>query len=205
MTTTPDMPKHRRAQIIDALEALFEPFKVDKDGAVKDSIREMKIPLRLKTMQKRYPNWTQLEAMAQLPALLLNFGGFRKREGGTNTEFAALGETEEILLVLLDVVLKESPIPRLSADDREKFKADESNEAVKFSACPLTDQVSDAIYTVERLLNGTPDLGIEGVYRTRVVEMDTSQGELTKLIGTPFEVLRFSVNVTHIYPSNTSV
>ena len=185
MTTTPDMPKHRRAKIIDALEALFKPCIVDKNGA---------FPLKLQTLQKRYPNWTQLEAMSKLPAMLLNFGGFRKREGGTNTEFAALGETEEILLVLLDVVLKEAPEPEGN-----------TNEAVKFSACPLTDQVSDAIYTVERFLNGTPDLGIEGVYRTRVVEMDTSQGELTKLIGTPFEVLRFSVNVTHIYRSNTSV
>jgi hypothetical protein len=114
---------------------------------------------------------------------MLNFGGFRKRDGGANAEFASLNETEEILLITLDVVLKESA---------EMPKA-------------LTDQVSDVIYTVERLINGTPDLDVEGVCRTRVVEMDTSQGKATALIGTPFEVLRFSINVVHVYPSNTSV
>ena len=193
-----DRETNRRGKIIDALEALFLPLMVDKEGdnegRVKPNIAEMGFPLRLKTIQKRYPNWTQLEAVPNLPALLLNFGGFRKREGGANTEFAALGETEEILLVLLDVVLKEAPEPK-----------DNTNEAVNFSAKALTDQAGEAIHSVERMLNGTPDLGIEGVYRTRVVEMDTSQGELTKLIGTPFEVLRFSVNVTHVYRSNTSV
>ena len=57
--------------------------------------------------------------------------------GGAGTEFAALGETEEYLPIALDVVLKESP-------DTPK---------------PITDQISDTIYTIERLINGTPDLG----------------------------------------------
>lgn len=164
--------KHRRAQIIDALAELFEQLKEPSE-----------FPLKLQTIQKRYPNWTTLEHQKALPCLMLNFGGFRKRDGGANTEFASLGETEEILLITLDVVLKESA---------ETPKA-------------LTDQVSDSIYTVERLINGTPDLDVEGVCRARVVEMDTSQGKATALIGTPFEVLRFSVNVTHVYRSNTSV
>lgn len=164
--------RHRRAQITDALYELFEQLKEPSE-----------FPVRVKTVQKRYPNWTALENQQALPALLLNFGGFRKRDGGSHTEFAALGETEEILLITLDAVLKESAeFPK-----------------------PLTDQVSDAIYTVERLINGTPDLDVEGVYRTRVVEMDTSQGKITAVTGTPFEILRFSINVTHVYRSNTSV
>ena len=164
--------KHRRARIVDALAELFEILKEPSE-----------FPIRVKTVQKRYPNWTALENQKALPALMLNFGGFRKRDGGANTEFAALGETEEILLITLDAVLKESAeFPK-----------------------PLTDQVSDVIYTVERLINGTPDLDVEGVYRTRVVEMDTSQGKITAVTGTSFEILRFSINVTHIYPSNTSV
>ena len=163
---------HRRAEIIDALEELFEQLKEPSE-----------FPLRLKVIQRRYANWTTLDQQGALPCLMLNFGGFRKRDGGANAEFASLNETEEILLITLDVVLKESA---------EMPKA-------------LTDQVSDVIYTVERLINGTPDLDVEGVCRTRVVEMDTSQGKATALIGTPFEVLRFSINVVHVYPSNTSV
>ena len=107
----------------------------------------------------------------------------RNREGGSNAEFAALGETEEFLPIALDVVLKESPV----------------------TPKPLTDQVSDAIYTVERLINGTPDLDVEGVYRTRVQEVHTSAGRISALEGTPFEIVRFRIIVTHIYPSNTSV
>ena len=85
--------------------------------------------------------------------------------------------------VVLDVVLKESP---------ETPKA-------------ITDQVSDAIYTVERLINGTPDLDVEGVYRTRVQEVHTSAGRISALQGTPFEIVRFRIIVVHVYRSNTSV
>ena len=116
--------------------------------------------------------------------MLLNFDEvLRKRDGGADTEYAALSETEEYLPIALDVVLKES---------KDTPKA-------------LTDQVSDAIYTVERLINGTPDLDVEGVYRTRVIETHTSAGRIRALEGTPFEIVRVRIIVTHIYPSNTSV
>lgn len=165
--------KHRRAQIIDALAELFEILEEPSE-----------FPLQVKTLQKRYMHWTTLDQQGAIPALLLNFDEvLRKRDGGTNTEFAALGETEEYLPIALDVVLKES------------------TEFPK----PLTDQVSDAIYTVERLINGTPDLDVEGVYRTRVIETHTSAGRISALEGTPFEIVRFRIIVTHIYPSNTSV
>ena len=165
--------KHRRAQIIDALYELFEPL-----------LEPSEFPLRLKVIQRRYAHWTALDQQGALPCLMLNFDEvLRKRDGGANTEFAALGETEEYLPIALDVVLKESAaFPK-----------------------PLTDQVSDAIYTVERLINGTPDLDIEGVYRTRVIETHTSAGRISALEGTPFEIVRFRIIVTHIYPSNTSV
>ena len=79
-----------------------------------------------------------LDQQGAIPAILLNFDEvLRKRDGGANTEFAALGETEEYLPIALDVVLKES---------------------VEFPK-PLTDQVSDAMYTVERIVNGTPRFG----------------------------------------------
>ena len=173
------MEKHRRAQIIDALYDLFEPLRGDSDAPYGDEF-----PLQVKILQKRYVHWTTLDQQGAIPAMLLNFDEvLRKRDGGTNTEFASLGETEEYLPIALDVVLKESPVtPRA-----------------------LTDQVSDTMYTVERLINGTPDLDVEGVYRTRVIETHTSAGRISALEGTPFEIVRFRIIVTHIYPSNQSV
>ena len=165
--------KHRRAQIIDALSELFEQLKEPSE-----------FPLHVKTVQKRYQHWTTLDQQGAIPALLLNYDEvLRKRDGGANAEFAALGETEEYLPIVCDVVLKESP---------ETPKA-------------ITDQVSDAIYTVERLINGTPDLDVEGVYRTRVQEVHTSAGRISALQGTPFEIVRFRIIVVHVYRSNTSV
>ena len=165
--------KHRRAQIIDALTELFEQLKDPSE-----------FPLQVKTVQKRYVHWTTLDGQGAIPAMLLNFDEvLRKRDGGSEATFAALGETEEYLPVVLDVVLKESP---------ETPKA-------------ITDQVSDAIYTVERLINGTPDLDVEGVYRTRVQEVHTSAGRISALQGTPFEIVRHKIVVTHIYRANTSV
>lgn len=167
------MEKHRRAQIIDAIAELFEILEEPSE-----------FPLHVKTLQKRYMHWTSLDNQGALPCLMLNFDErLHKRDGGANTEFAALGETEEYLPIALDVVLKES------------------SETPK----PITDQVSDAIYTVERLINGTPDLDVEGVYRVRVIETHTSAGRISALEGTPFEIVRFRIIVTHIYPSNTSV
>ena len=167
------MEKHRRARIIDALTELFEQLKEPSE-----------FPLQVKTVQKRYVHWTQLDQQGAIPALLLNYDEvLRKREGGAGAEFASLNETEEYLPIALDVVLKESPVTPKA----------------------LTDQVSDSVYTVERLINGTQDLDVEGVYRTRVQEVHTSAGRISALEGTPFEVIRFRIIVTHIYPSNTSV
>ena len=174
------MEKHRRARIIDALYDLLEPLREDSKNAYDDS----DFPMRIRTIQKRYRHWTQLDQSGAIPAILLNYDEvLRKRDGGANTEFAALGETEEYLPIALDVVLKES----LSTPKE------------------ITVQVSDAIYSVERLINGTPDLGVEGVCRTRIAEVHTSAGRITALQGTPFEIARFRIIVTHIYPSNQSV
>ena len=172
--------KHRRAQIIDALAELFEPLREDSD----DPYDVSEFPLQVKTVQKRYVHWTVLDQQKAIPAMLLSYGEvLRKRDGGANAEFAALGEIEEYLPIVCDVVLKESA---------EFPKA-------------ITDQVSDSLYTVEKLINGTPDLDIEGVYRTRVQEVHTSAGRISALEGTPFEIVRNHIVVTHIYPANTSV
>ncbi len=171
--------KHRRAAILDAVYGLLIPLRIDADDAY-----GAEFPIEAKTVQKRYVHWTALDQQGAIPAILLNFDEvLRKRDGGANAEFAALGETEEYLPIAVDIVLKESAA----------------------FPTPLTDQVSDAIYTIERLINGTPDLDVEGVYRTRVAEVHTSAGRISALEGTPFEIVRFRIIVTHVYRSNISV
>ena len=186
---------HRRAQIIDAFNKLFEPLK-DKSECPYD--RE-EFPLVVQTVQKRYRHWTTLDQQGALPAILLNYDEvLRNREGGENAEFASLGETEEYVPIAIDVVLKEVSLAKPPyAEHSETLKA--------FMKRSLTDQVSDAIYTVERLINGTPDLDVEGVCRTRVREVHTSAGRISALEGTPFEIVRHKIVVTHVYPSNSSV
>lgn len=172
--------KHRRAQIIDALAELFEPLREDSD----DPYDVSEFPLQIKTLQKRYIHWTTLDQQGAIPALLLDYGdGRRKRKGGENAEYASLGETEEYLPFSLKAVLKETPeFPK-----------------------PITDQISDTIYTIERLINGTPDLDVDGVAKTEVEGDRSSEGAISALEGTPFEVINMRIVVTHIYPSNTSV
>lgn len=168
-----EVEKHRRAQIIDALYELFEQLKEPSE-----------FPLHVKTVQKRYVHWTQLDQQGAIPALLLSYDEvLGEREGGAGAKFAALGETEEYLPIALDAVLKESSV----------------------TPKPITDQISDTIYTIKRLIKGTPDLDVEGVYQTKIPEVHTSAGRISALEGTPFEVVRFNLVVTHIYPSNTSV
>ena len=192
------MQKHRRAQIIDALEALFEPLRSDSA----DPYGVSEFPMQVRTVQKRYRHWTALDQQGAIPAMLLSYDEvIRGREGGENTKYASLNETEEPLPIALDVVLKEVEANSIGTPKYAAFP-----EPLKtFLQKPLTDQVSDALYTVERLIKGTPDLDVEGVHKTEIAEAHTSAGRIAALEGEPFEVIRFRIIVTHIYPSNTSV
>ena len=194
---------HRRAQILDSLYELFEPLREDS----KDRYDDSEFPLRVLTVQKRYQHWTVLDQAGALPALLLNFDEvLRNREGGANAAFAALGETEEYLPIALDVVLKEVSVDENGALKDGALKDKDLSETLKtFLTKPMTDQVSDSLYTVEKLIKGTPDLDVEGVCKTRIAEVHTSAGRITALQGTPFEIVRHRIVVTHVYPSNASV
>lgn len=176
------MTQHRRAKIVDALEALLHPLREDAEDPYGSEF-----PLQVKTVQRRYRHWTTLNEQGAIPALLLNYGDDRrKRKGSPEAEYAALNEVEEYLPFALTAVLKESP-------------------GVGFSSKPMTDQISDTIYTLERLINGSQDLDVEGVVKTEVIGDRSSEGAISALEGTPFEVIKFKVIITHIYPSNSSV
>ena len=192
--------KHRWAAILDAVTYQFSNHllikeRVDATGARVDQRTRFaadngfdnfdedpdpEFPIHIKTLQKRYIHWTTLDSQGAIPALLLNYGtGRRKTPGGTTTEFASLGEIEEAFPLAVIAVLKE--------------------DIAQTPPYPITDQVSDMIYTVERIVNGMHDLGIEGVCKVHVESDESSEGKISALEGTPFEVIIFRVIVTHIY------
>lgn len=158
------------------IDALFELFEQLKEPSA--------FPIQVKTVQRRYVHWTTLDQQGVLPCLLLNYGDNRRKvRGGEAAAYASLGEVEEYLPFALTAVLKETPeFPK-----------------------PITDQVSDTIWMIERLINGTPDLDVDGVVDTEVEGDRSSEGAISALQGTPFEVIKFRIIVTHIYPLNTSV
>lgn len=141
-------------------------------------------PVLVKTVQKRYIHWTTLDQQGAVPALLLTYGDNRRKyKGGEQAAYASLGEVEEYLPFALTAVMKETEL----------------------TPKPITDQISDMIYTIERLINGSKDLGVDGVVNTEVESDRNSEGAISALNGTPFEVVKFRVIVTHIYRATVSV
>ena len=141
-------------------------------------------PVLVKTVQKRYIHWTTLDQQGAVPALLLNYGDNRRKiKGGGSAQYASLGEVEEYLPFALTAVLKESEL----------------------TPKPITDQISDMIYTIERIVNGSKDLGVDGVCNTEVEGDRSSEGAISALNGSPFEVVKFRVVVIHVYRATTSV
>ena len=170
------MAKHRRAQITDALAELFE--------ILLDPPSDSGFPIQVKTIQKWFTHWTTLDQQGAIPALLLHYGdGRRKRKGGEGAKHASLSETEEYFPIALTAILKESA-------DMPK---------------PITDQAADLIYSLEVLINGSRDLNVKGVHDTEIYGDENTEGVMALLEGTPFEMLKFRIIVTHVYPSNTSV
>lgn len=207
--------KHRRAEIIDRLTFLvtnhllvnktnftdpggqgrsYRQWFSETQGFINFfEERDPTFPSPVATFQRRYVHWSQLDQQSALPALLLNFADPGNQEtqeaGGRSAEYAMLGDAEEACPFLLTAVLKEIP----------------GSEMSEWSA-PITDQESDMIYSIERLMNGAGDLGIEGVERVRMAGLPrTSEGRIAAVAGFPIEVQHFRIIVTHIYDATTSV
>ena len=158
---------HRRAEIINALATLFEQLKTENPA----------YPIVVKTVQKRFVNWTQLDKQDAIPALLLTYGDDGSiEEGGTDARYGAVGQIVEHLPFALTAVLKDN------------------------DTSPLTEQVADIHYAIGRLLNGNRRLGVAGVADTRLVSWEGSEGAIAK-----FEVIKFRIVVDHIYGATESV
>ena len=158
---------HRRAQIINALTTLFEQLKQDSPD----------FPIVVKTVQKRFVNWTQLDKQDAIPALLLTYGDDGSiEEGGTDVRYGSVGTIVEHLPFALTAVLKEN------------------------NTSDLTEQVADIHYAIGRLLNGNRRLGVEGVVDTRIVSWSGSEGAIAN-----FEIVKFRIVVDHVYGATESV
>ena len=157
---------HRRAEIINALEALFNLLKapVETSG----------FPIQVKTVQKRFVQWTALDQQDALPAILLTYG-----DNGSAPDSEVVGFVDENFPIAVTAVMKEEPHLK-----------------------DLTDQASDIHYSIGRLINSNPTLGVEGVNpeRTRIVSWRGSEGTISK-----FEIIRFRVLVVHRYHASENV
>ena len=157
---------HRRAQIINALTELFELLKAP--------VTESGYPIQVKTVQKRFVQWSALDQQNALPALLLTYG-----DDGSAPDSEVVGYIDENFPIAVTAVMKEEPHLK-----------------------ELTDQASDMHYSIGRLINSNPTLGVEGVNpeKTRIAGWSGSEGSISK-----FEIIRFRVVVVHRYHANENV
>lgn len=137
-------------------------------------IEESGFPIQVKTVQKRYVHWTALDKQDALPAILLTYG-----DNGSAPDSDLVGYIDENYPIACTAVMKEEPHLK-----------------------DLTDQASDMHYSIGRLINSNPTLGVEGVIpeRTRIVGWRGSEGAISK-----FEVIKFRVLVVHQYHASESV
>ena len=169
---------HRRAQIINALEKLFVDNLIPKEG--EPTPQESGFPMEVKTVQKRFVHWTALDQQDALPAILLTYG-----DNGSAPDSDVVGYIDENFPIAVTAVMKEGTV--MNADGGLK---------------ELTDQASDIHYSIGRLINSNPTLGVEGVNpeRTRIAGWRGSEGAITK-----FEIIRFRVLVVHRYHATENV
>lgn len=141
---------------------------------LKTPIDESDFPIQVKTVQKRFVHWTALDQQDALPALLLTYG-----DNGGAPDSDAVGFIDENFPIAVTAVMKEEPHLK-----------------------DLTDQASDIHYSIGRLINSNPTLGVEGVNpdKTRIANWRGSEGAITK-----FEIIKFRVLVAHRYHASENV
>ena len=143
-------------------------------GHLKTPVAESEFPIEVKTVQKRFVHWSALDQQDALPAILLTYG-----DGGSAPDSEVVGYVDENFPIAVVAVMKEEPHLK-----------------------ELTEQASDMHYSIGRLINSNPTLGVEGVNpeRTRIVGWRGSEGAITK-----FEIIRFRVLVVHRYHATENV
>ena len=137
-------------------------------------IEDSGFPIQVKTVQKRYVHWTALDQQDALPALLLTYG-----DNGSAPDSELVGYIDENFPIACTAAMKEEPHLK-----------------------DLTDQASDMHYSIAKLINSNPTLGVEGVNpeKTRIAAWRGSEGAISK-----FEIIKFRVLVVHRYHASESV
>ena len=146
---------HRRAQILNALTEMFEQLTAP--------VEHSGFPIQIKTVQKRFAQWTALDQQNALPALLLTYG-----DNGSAPDADVVGYIDENFPIAVTAVMKEAPLMK-----------------------ELTDQASDIHYSIGQLISSNPTLGVEGVNpeKTRIVSWRGSEGTISKFEIIRFRVL----------------
>lgn len=141
---------------------------------LKAPVEASEFPIQVKTVQKRFVHWTALDQQNALPAIILSYG-----DNGAAPDSDVVGFIDEVFPIAARVLLKE--------DSHTKA---------------LTDQASDIHYSIGRLINSNPTLGVEGVNpeKTRIAGWRGGEGDLGK-----YEMIRFRIQVVHRYHSTESV
>ncbi|MCY3744489.1 MAG: hypothetical protein OXH00_26025 [Candidatus Poribacteria bacterium] len=143
-------------------------------GTLTAPVEESGFPIQVKTVQKRFVHWTALDQQGAIPALLLTVG-----DGGDAPDSDVVGYVDELYPIAVTAVMKEEPHLK-----------------------DLTDQASDMHYSLARLINSNPTLGVEGVNpeKTRLRQWRGSEGAISK-----FEIIKWRVFVEHRYHATESV
>lgn len=133
-------------------------------------------PIQVQLVQKRWIEWTDLKAQNAIPALLLMPG-----RDGRKPDADEVGFIREQYPINLISVLEET--------DTSK---------------PIIDQSSDMHYSIETLINGSRDLGIDvvsdNILDTRIIEFGGTEESLY-----PFLLTKFRLIIEHTYHFTESV
>lgn len=200
--------KHRREQILDSLEfilannLLLRYTEANPGVDLREHFKQSRIsdiplyedffadpsdefPFHIRTVQFRYANWTTLAQQKAIPAILMSSSKGRvKTHGGSSSQYASLGEVHEMYPLDCRIVIQET---------RDSKR--------------LLQQESDIDYTLDRLIAGNQDLGVDGVFKVESVDdpLKTGAGALSNIQGTDFEIIAKTIRIHHLYRENTGV
>ena len=154
-------------------EQIIDAFTTLFDVLTEDTA-DSGYPIKAEVVQNRWAHWTQLSRQGALPALIVMPG-----DGGSTPNADAIGFIDEQFPVFVFGVLEEER-----------------------TGDTLAKQYSDLHYSVGKILNGSRDLGVEGVIAE---ETGIRDWRVTAEDHYPFLIVRFRVIVVHRYYSTDNV
>ena len=152
---------HLRERIVDALYDLMTTLMTGSDRY--DATFPIHVPAG--AVLKRWEEWSALDQDGLIPAILLMPG-----KQGEKRESETVGYLNDFIPYNIVTVLK--------GPDRNNRNAPD-----------VLDQDSDMHYSIEKLINGSRDLGIEGVQDTRIDDYGGTEELLHPFLLTKYRVI----------------